>query len=226
LLFRLKAQSERKVVSMILIEPAIEKQFRRTALRKRAIGNFLARAARAAELEGAVSVLLTGDEEIRRLNREFRHKDKATDVLSFPAAQVNGHAGVAGDLAISVETAACEAERRGHPLEVELKILLLHGVLHLAGWDHETDSGEMSEKEEALRAELGLGEGLIARAETQGRAQSTKRRAQTHVRESRPFDKLRAGCGAPGSENPTFRYAKDGAPKAAADKEPRRGKKR
>ncbi len=161
---------------MILIEPAMEKQFGRGALRKRAIGNFLARAIEAAELEGEVSVLLAGDAEIRRLNREFRHKDKATDVLSFPAAQVNGHTELAGDLAISVETAAREAERRGHALEIELKVLLLHGVLHLAGWDHETDSGEMSEKEEALRAELGLAEGLIGRARS--RAQSTERRVQ------------------------------------------------
>jgi probable rRNA maturation factor len=160
---------------MILIEPAIEKKFGRAALRKRAIGDFLALAANAAELEGAVSVLLTGDEEIRRLNREFRHKDKATDVLSFPAAQMNGHGGIAGDLAISVETAAREAERQEHSLETELKVLLLHGVLHLAGWDHETDSGEMSEKEEALRRELGLGEGLI------GRAQGTGKRAPGSV---------------------------------------------
>jgi len=172
---------------MILIEPAIEKKFGRAALKKRAVGEFLVRALEAAELEGAVSVLLTGDEEIRRLNREFRHKDKATDVLSFPAAQVNGHDAVAGDLAISVETAVREAERRGHPLETELKVLLLHGVLHLAGWDHETDSGEMSAKEEALRVELGLGEGLISRA------QSAELRAQ--VPTLRP---KRAKDGAPG----------------------------
>ena len=184
---------------MILIEPAIEKKFGRAALKKRAVGNFLVRAAEAAELEGDVSVLLTGDAEIRRLNREFRHKDKATDVLSFPAAQVNGHA-VAGDLAISVETAAREAERRGHSLETELKVLLLHGVLHLAGWDHEKDSGEMSEKEEALRVELGLGEGLISRA------QSTERRAL--------FPTLRQ------------KWAKDGAPGLVVLKASRRGKKR
>ncbi len=170
---------------MILIEPAIEKRFGRAPLRRRAIGNFLARAAKAAELEGSVSVLLAGDEEIRRLNREFRHKDKATDVLSFPAAQMNGNGELAGDLAISVETAAREAERRGHPLETELKVLLLHGVLHLAGWDHEMDSGEMSAKEEALRAELGLKQGLI------GRVQGAGNRAKTHVPKS--------GLGAPGS---------------------------
>jgi probable rRNA maturation factor len=179
---------------MILIEPAMEKQFGRGALRKRAIGNFLTRAMEAAELEGEVSVLLTGDVEIRRLNREFRHKNKATDVLSFPAARVNGHIELAGDLAISVETAAREAEQRGHALDIELKVLLLHGVLHLAGWDHETDSGEMSSKEEALRAELGLAEGLISRAQiSEHRAQGTGNRTQGIAH--RP---QRAKDGAPG----------------------------
>jgi probable rRNA maturation factor len=168
---------------MILIEPAIEKKFGRSGLKKREIGNFLAQAMEAAELAGKVSVLLTGDEEIRRLNREFRHKDKATDVLSFPAFPVNGREALAGDIAISVETAAREAERREHPLAVELKILLLHGTLHLAGWDHEADSGEMAEREEQLRRELGLGQGLIGRA-SERRAQSSELRSQ--ARKSRP----------------------------------------
>ena len=186
-----------KQIPMILIEPAIRKKFGRSGLKKAEIKDFLARAIEAAELAGDVSVLLTGDEEIRRLNREFRHKDKSTDVLSFPAIQVDGSERLAGDLAISVETAAREAERREHPLDVELKVLLLHGVLHLAGWDHEADSGEMAEKEETLRVELGLGEGLIERAQSsehralvptlrQKRAKdgAPRRREQTHVRKS------------------------------------------
>jgi len=164
---------------MILIEPAIEKKFGRSALKKREIAGFLVRAGEAAKLAGEVSVLLTGDEEIRRLNREFRHKDKATDVLSFPALQMDDAEKFAGDLAISVETAAREAEQREHALEVELKILLLHGVLHLAGWDHETDSGEMARKEELLRKRLGLEQGLIHRA------QSSERRAQGQRRTKR-----------------------------------------
>jgi probable rRNA maturation factor len=154
---------------MISIEPAIEKKFGRASLKKQEVKEFLAHAIQAAELTGAVSVLLTGDEEIRRLNREFRQKDKATDVLSFPAAQLpatrpSRRTRLAGDLAISVETAAREATAREHALELELKILLLHGVLHLAGWDHETDSGEMAQKEKALRKQLGLDHGLIERA--------------------------------------------------------------
>ena len=148
---------------MILIEPAIEKKFGRSGLKKREISAFLSRATEAAKLAGKVSVLLTTDEQMQRFNRVFRRKDKATDVLSFPAFQLNGNKNLAGDLAISVEMAAREAAQRGHSLNVELKVLLLHGVLHLAGWDHETDSGQMARKEEALRRQLGLEQGLIGR---------------------------------------------------------------
>lgn len=147
---------------MILIEPAIQTRFGR-ALRKRALTTFLAQTATAARLDGEVSVLLTGDAEVRRLNRQFRHKDKATDVLSFPAAESSGGE-TAGDLAISVETAARQAEEAGHSLAVELQILLLHGILHLAGYDHETDSGQMARRETALRRRFGLSSGLIERA--------------------------------------------------------------
>jgi probable rRNA maturation factor len=149
---------------MILIEPSTRAQFGRSAFSKRGLEGFLAGAARAAGLEGSVSVLLTGDAEIRRLNREFRGKDKATDVLSFPAGKGPGRARMAGDLAISVDTAARQAARRGHALDAELRVLLLHGVLHLAGYDHETDAGEMARRENLLRRKLGLEEGLIARA--------------------------------------------------------------
>lgn len=145
---------------MILIEPSIQSHFGR-AIRRRALAAFLQEAAAAARLTGDVSVLLTGDAEIRRLNRRFRHKNKPTDVLSFPAP-----AGLplAGDLAISVETAARQAQQAGHPLFTELRILLLHGLLHLAGYDHETDSGQMARREAGLRRRLGLSAGLIERA--------------------------------------------------------------
>lgn len=149
---------------MILVEPPIRARYGRSDFTKKDLETFLARARRAAGLSGSVSVLLTGDTEIRRLNREFRGKDKATDVLSFPTGEDSGRTRSAGDLAISVETASRVAGRLGHPLALELKVLLLHGVLHLAGYDHETDSGEMARKEEALRRKLGLSHGLIARA--------------------------------------------------------------
>lgn len=155
-------------VAMIVIEASIRAKFPRSAFTKRGLESFLADAVSAAKLKGSVSVLLTGDEEIRRLNREFRGKDKATDVLSFPAEDGMGRARMAGDLAVSVETAAREAERRGHALDLELRVLLLHGVLHLAGYDHETDTGEMERWENLLRKRLGLAQGLIARAAVDG----------------------------------------------------------
>lgn len=150
--------------TMILIDPSIRARFGRSAFTKRRLETFVAEAARAAGLKGAISVLLTGDAHIRRLNREFRGKDKPTDVLSFPAAAEWARTPMAGDLAISVETASREAELRGHSLEHELRILLLHGILHLAGFDHETDTGQMARKENLLRKQLGLELGLIARA--------------------------------------------------------------
>ncbi len=152
---------------MILIEPTIQARFGR-AVRRRALTAFLRQAEEAMRLRGQVSVLLTGDQEIRRLNRTFRHKDQPTDVLSFPASpSLNGHAPSAGDLAISVETAARQAEEFGHPLAVELQILVLHGVLHLGGYDHESDAGEMARKEAALRKRFGLRTGLIERSKQQ-----------------------------------------------------------
>lgn len=160
---------------MILIEPTIQRKFGR-ALRQRALGAFLREAADAIQLRGVISVLLTRDQEIRRLNRQFRHKDKATDVLSFPALDaVNGR--VAGDLAISVETAARQAEEFGDSLATELQILVLHGLLHLAGFDHETDAGEMARRERQLRRKFGLAAGLIERSGTEFRpAQRGSRR--------------------------------------------------
>lgn len=157
----------------ILIEPRIQTQHGR-AIGRRALGALAAEAARAVKLKGAVSVLLTGDGAIRRLNREFRKKDKATDVLSFPAAA--GRA-VAGDVAISVETAARQAREQGHALAAELRILVLHGLLHLAGFDHESDTGEMARKEAALRRRFGLGAGLIERSEGETTPQRRKPRS-------------------------------------------------
>jgi probable rRNA maturation factor len=152
---------------MIVIESSIRAKFPRSAFTKRGLETFLAESAREAKLDGAVSVFLTSDAEIQRLNREFRGKDKPTDVLSFPAGESGGRTRMAGDLAISVETAARAAALRGYALELELRVLLLHGVLHLAGYDHETDSGEMARKENLLRKKLGLEQGLIARTKAE-----------------------------------------------------------
>jgi len=133
----------------------------------RSLALFLARAQTAVRLRGRVSVLLTTDAAIRRLNRQFRSLNKPTDVLSFPAyALVQNKEKNAGDLAISVPTARRQGTACGYALSTELKILILHGVLHLAGYDHETDSGQMARRERRLRAQLGLPQGLIERAES------------------------------------------------------------
>jgi len=146
---------------MITIEPPSTRSSS-IAKTKPGLTRFLRRAQKAVGLEGEVDVLLTSDEEIRRLNRTFRKKNKATDVLSFPSPEeLEGEH--AGDLAISLDTAARQAESFGHSLAEELQILLLHGLLHLAGMDHEVDSGEMAMREAELRAELKLPETLIER---------------------------------------------------------------
>ncbi len=130
-------------------------------LSKSGLTRFLNRAREAVGLDGDVEVLLADDATLRGLNKTFRHKNKATDVLSFPAAEnPYGHA---GDLAISLDTAARQAAAFGHTLRDEVRILLLHGLLHLSGLDHETDKGEMAAREAELRRELRLPVTLIER---------------------------------------------------------------
>lgn len=107
-----------------------------------------------------VGVRLMDDAAIQRLNRDFRGHDTPTDVLSFPA----GTGDYLGDLAVSVETARRQAREHGHAVEIEIEILLLHGLLHLLGYDHETDDGQMRRRERALRRRYGLPAGLIERA--------------------------------------------------------------
>lgn len=125
---------------------------------------FLNRARTTIGLPGAVDVLLTSDATLRQLNKSFRGKDKPTDVLSFPAPSEFA-ARHAGDLAISLETAARQAKTYGHTLRDEVRILLLHGLLHLSGEDHETDNGQMATREATLRRELRLPATLIERVE-------------------------------------------------------------
>ena len=108
--------------------------------------------------------LVTTDAELRRLNRSFRGKDSATDVLSFPAHQEIGPSTqYLGDLAISWQRAREQAEEFGHTVEEEIRILMLHGFLHLLKLDHETDNGRMARVERHWRRELGLPCGLIER---------------------------------------------------------------
>jgi probable rRNA maturation factor len=123
---------------------------------------FTSQARRAMGLAGELNVRITSSHELQELNRRFRHNDKPTDVLSFPSSL-----GTGGDIAISREIAASNAAALGHSLTTELKILILHGMLHLAGFDHESDNGEMTTRESQLRQELGLPFGLIERTNAQ-----------------------------------------------------------
>lgn len=107
-------------------------------------------------------MLVTSSREMRRLNQRFRQNDTPTDVLSFPAISAGGN-GFAGDIAISADIAAENAQRLGHSAAAEIKILALHGVLHLAGYDHERDHGRMAGKEARLRRILALPVALIER---------------------------------------------------------------
>ena len=147
-----------------------------------ALGRFVLRARRSVRVDGQVHVLVVSSRRMRALNRQFRGKNAPTDVLSFPALPEVARE-FAGDIVISADIAAANARRLQHSLAQELKVLVLHGVLHLAGHDHETDNGEMARKELRLRREFGLADGLIERTErgsTQPSGPSTR-----HSRRSR-----------------------------------------
>jgi probable rRNA maturation factor len=149
-----------------------------------ALSRFVSRAGKQAGLAGAVNVLLTSSHELRSLNSRFRHKDKATDVLSFPA--MPGLKGkFAGDLAISVDIASRNARELGHSTAHEVKILALHGVLHLAGYDHESDHGEMARTELRLRRDFRLPSALIERNGTEPKNSPPKRGARILLKATR-----------------------------------------
>jgi probable rRNA maturation factor len=174
-------------------------RFRRipASLRRAAIERFARRLQKDVAKGRAFDVLITGDAELRRLNRDFRRQDYATDVLSFPTnPEPNGNVNspqrrrvrrdkrrenreqaegkgqdsrlgaeqrFLGDVAISLGRARAQAREFGHSIEQEVQILMLHGVLHLCGHDHEADSGAMARAEKRWRAKLGLPNGLIER---------------------------------------------------------------
>jgi len=123
-----------------------------------------------ARAAGTVDIALVGDARMRRLNREFRGVDRTTDVLSFPAEDLvavvrpkTSPSRHLGDIAIATGVAAAQARVHGHRLTTELRILALHGLLHLLGYDHERDHGTMRRVEERLRRRAGLPVGLIVR---------------------------------------------------------------
>jgi probable rRNA maturation factor len=141
----------------------------------RGLGVWLQRAA-PARTRGEVTVALVSDRRMRSLNRAFRGKDYATDVLSFPmaeaAADAPAEAGAfkttaedafLGDIVIASGVARRQAKEAGHPIATEIRVLALHGLLHLLGYDHEHDDGRMKRVEERLRRAAGLEQGLITR---------------------------------------------------------------
>ena len=113
-----------------------------------------------ARARGLVTIALVPDARVRALNRKFRGKNANTDVLSFPSDED----GYLGDVVISSGVAARQARAAGHSLATELRVLALHGLLHLLGYDHERDDGQMARLERRLRRRGGLREGLIERA--------------------------------------------------------------
>jgi probable rRNA maturation factor len=111
------------------------------------------------EARGAVAVALVSDARVRQLNARYRGKKSATDVLSFAA----GEPGFLGEVVIASGVARRQARQAGHSVQVELRVLALHGLLHLLGYDHERDGGRMARVERRLRRKGGLREGLIER---------------------------------------------------------------
>jgi probable rRNA maturation factor len=112
-----------------------------------------------ARARGTVTVALASDRKVRTLNRDYRRKDAPTDVLSFPAEEPRE----LGDVVIAAGVARRQARQAGHPFQTEIRVLALHGLLHLLGYDHETDDGRMARLEARLRRRGGLEEGLIER---------------------------------------------------------------
>ena len=113
-----------------------------------------------ARARGTITVAVVPDGRVRELNRRYRRKNSPTDVLSFPSGDRN----YLGDIVIAAGVARRQARRAGHPFQTELRVLALHGLLHLLGYDHEHDDGRMARLEARLRRRGGLREGLIERA--------------------------------------------------------------
>lgn len=140
--------------------------FRRVpaGVRPVALARFARRLARQVARGAEFHVLITGDAELRRLNQRFRGQDAPTDVLSFPAGPaMPGISHALGDVAISAARARAQARQFGHGTEEEIRVLMLHGLLHLVGMDHETDGGRMARAERRWRRQFKLPGGLIER---------------------------------------------------------------
>jgi probable rRNA maturation factor len=170
---------------------SLEVSPKRRDVRASELEDFAQRALSAMKLKhGGFGVLITSSSELQQLNRRFRGKNQPTDVLSFPAASIN-HKGDfpfvhTGDIAISADIAAENARRYGHSIADEIGILMLHGMLHLSGYDHESDQGEMEKRELQLRRKLGLPAALIQRSSplkpTAAKRQAGRKNTKTAVK--------------------------------------------
>ena len=146
----------------------------------RALGAWLAEVAPAGA-RGSLTVAVTTDARVRALNRRFRGVGKPTDVLSFPADEP----GELGDIVIARGVAARQARDRGHSLATELRVLALHGLLHLLGYDHDQDDGRMARTEARLRRRGGLEAGLIERTGQSNTARARRSRPRRSMAEPR-----------------------------------------
>jgi probable rRNA maturation factor len=153
---------------MVIFDPPISGVSTRSVSAAQ-LQRFARHAQKLAEVQGEVDILIATNKRLRELNRRFRRKDKPTDVLSFPRPS-------GGDIAISAQIARENAQRYCHSLASELKILVLHGMLHLAGYDHESDNGRMARAEARLRSQLKLPASLIDRTHSSGKASQAKSR--------------------------------------------------
>jgi probable rRNA maturation factor len=140
---------------------------KKVRLATRPLGSFLRKAQRELKIDGSeITVALVSDADIARWNEAYRKKKGPTDVLSFPAVsgasrRAAGARGrkageILGDIAIAPETAERYAKKSGRSLPTEIRVLMLHGVLHLMGYDHESDNGQMNRIERRLRRRLGI----------------------------------------------------------------------
>ena len=150
----------RNLYECTLLFRGIPAQFRFSAQEKRVLRAFARSLAERITNGYAFTCLLTNDRELRRLNGAFLGHDYSTDVLSFPSGSGPG----IGEMAISVERAAAQALAFGHSVLEEVRLLMLHGALHLAGHNHETDRGEMKRAERKWRVEFALPPALTTRA--------------------------------------------------------------
>lgn len=148
-----------------LLFGALPAELRFSPDEKRALRIFFGDLCNQVAKHNSVVCLIADDRELRRLNLQFLGRDYPTDVLSFPSGNQDG---VLGDLVISVERAAAQAAEFGHTRVDEIRVLMLHGVLHLTGLDHERDQGEMALAEQIWRVKLGLPLALTERIVAEG----------------------------------------------------------